>query len=134
MRLLLLMLIFVSGSKLLAMDPPAEKILSISVSENGLITSGADTIPLDKLAMDIKNRLFKSWLGGKNYTRITLSLGAGLSDAVTSPVLQEIKEGQRLALVAVCLEKYRKRFEDLDAKEQDKLRKKSPVLFQTDYT
>ena len=128
------MLVFAGGSHVLAIDPPAEKLLSISVSENGLISSGAETIPLDKLAMDIKNRLFKSWLSGKNYTRITFSHSAGLSEAVTGPVLQEIKEGQRLALIAVCLEKYKKRFEDLDAKEQDKLRKKSPVLFQTEYT
>jgi hypothetical protein len=134
MRFLFLMLVFVGGSHVLAIDTPAEKLLSISVTENGLIKSGADTIPLDKLAMDIKNRLFKSWLSGKNYTRITLSYSPGLRDAVTGPVLQEIKEGQRLALIAVCLEKYRKRFDDLDAKEQDKLRKKTPVLFQTEYT
>ena len=53
--------------------------------------------------------------------------------AVFFPTDKEIKEGQKKALVSVCLQKYKKTFDSLDEKKQEKLKKQFPVLFQTDF-
>jgi hypothetical protein len=115
--------------------PGGEKILEIHLSPEGLISSGSETIPQDKLAQYIRDRLFKSWQGnGKIYTRIKLDGGEQLSQVSREGIIQEIKEGQRLALVAFCLEMYRTEFENLDVKKQEKFRRKFPVLFQETYS
>jgi len=48
-------------------------------------------------------------------------------------VLKEIQEGQRRALTELCLLKYKNRFENIEQRKQEKLKKQFPVLFQTDY-
>jgi len=45
-----------------------------------------------------------------------------------------VHEGQLAALNAICLEKFKNRYDDLDSKKKEKLKKQYPVLFQTEYS
>jgi hypothetical protein len=112
-----------------------EKILEINITPAGAIMSGNETIAADRLARYIKDRLFKSWLAnGKIYTKIKLTGIEQANDITKEIVLREIKDGQREALLTMCLESYRTTFENLDPKKQEKMKRKYPVLFQTDYS
>jgi len=113
----------------------AEKILIITLDEVGTIAVNNDPVGSDQLANYIQERLFKSFLGtGLMHSRIKLEkANANVPDIIAEVVIKEIKEGQKKALISVCLQKYKKTFDSLDEKKQDKLKKQFPVLFQTDF-
>ena len=113
----------------------AEKILLITLRETGLITVGNDRVGSDELARYIQERLFKSYMGtGLMHHKIKLvKTDSHIPDLVTDAVINEIKEGQKRALTELCLQKHRKLYENLSSKQQEKLKKQFPVLFQTSY-
>jgi hypothetical protein len=135
MRLIFLFLFIIpvfAGSARTISD--AEKILDLQITASGIIHSGADTIAQDKLADWVKNRLFKSWVGnGKIYTKIKFSGADKVNPIISEAIIKEIREGQRLALIAFSLELYRTNFENLDPKKQEKFKNKYPVLFQESF-
>lgn len=114
---------------------PAQKILLVEVDEIGIITVNRDTVGSDLLSRYIQERLFKSYMGtGEMHSKIKFSkANDNVPDIVVQVVLKEIQEGQRRALTELCLLKYKNRFEHIEQKKQDKLKKQFPVLFQTDY-
>ena len=112
-----------------------EKILLVTLDEVGTIAVNNDPVGSDQLALYIQERLFKSFLGtGEMHSRIKLEkASSNVPDIVVEAITKEIKEGQHKALISVCLQKYKKTFDSLDAKKQEKLKKQFPVLFQTDF-
>lgn len=114
---------------------PADKILLVEVDEIGIITVNRDTVGSDLLSRYIQERLFKSYMGtGRMHSKIKFSkTNDNVPEIVIQVVLKEIKEGQRRALTELCLLKYKNRYENIEQKKQDKLKKLFPVLFQTDY-
>jgi hypothetical protein len=112
-----------------------EKILLVTVDEIGSIEVNKDPVGSDILAIYIQERLFKSYMGtGDMHDRIKLEkAGNNVPDLIREAVVKEIKEGQKKALTSLCLLKYKKLFDDLDKKKQEKLLKQFPVLFQTDF-
>lgn len=116
-------------------DIRAEKILLITLQETGLIAVGNDMVGSDELARYIQERLFKSYMGtGLMHHKIKLvKTNPHIPDLVTDAVINEIKEGQKRALTELCLQKHRKLYENLSSKQQQKLKKHFPVLFQTSY-
>lgn len=124
----------ISADKIETVDV-AEKILLITVNETGIIKVNGDPVGSDFLASYIQERLFKSYLGtGKMHSGIKLvKFNNQVPDMVTEVVTNEIKEGQRKALVQVCLLRYNKLFNSLETKKKEKMQKLFPVLFQTDY-
>jgi hypothetical protein len=112
-----------------------EKVILVIVDESGTIAVGRDTISSDDLAKYIQERLFKSYMGtGKMYDKILFSRASNnVPEEVTEVVLNEIKEGQRRALRELCTQKYKILFENITKKQQAKLKKQFPVLFQTDF-
>jgi hypothetical protein len=99
-----------------------------------MITVGRDTIGSDDLALYIRERLFKSYTGtGKMYDGIRFVKEGDPQAAVTEVVLKEIANGQKKALIELCIEKYKRVFEDISTRQQEKIRKNFPVLFQTNY-
>ena len=112
-----------------------EKILLITVDETGSIAVNNDPVGSDNLASYIQERLFKSYMGtGEMHSRIKLEkINNNVPDLVTEAVVKEIKDGQKKALISVCLLKYKKLFDNLDKKKQEKLVKQFPVLFQTTF-
>lgn len=110
-----------------------EKIILIRVDEIGMITDGMDTISTDELSTYISTRLFKSFTGtGKMYESIKVERinGGPLLD-VMDLILKEVYAGQKKALADLCLHKYKQGFDSLSAKQQEKVRKQFPVLFQS---
>ena len=134
-RIVFLFVFSVTNLKASPILLPAEKILQVTVDESGTISVGRDTIGSDELARYIQERLFKSYMGtGQMHDKIKfLKANEAVPDMVIQVVLKEIQEGQQKALTQVCLQKYNNRFENVDKKKQDKLRKQFPVLFQRDY-
>jgi hypothetical protein len=114
---------------------PPEKTLHIKVNESGVISVGRDTLLADDLARYLQHRLFKSYTGtGEMQDKIKLEkISNDVPDMVIEVVIKEIQEGQRKALTELCLLRYKKLFENIEQRKQDKLRKQFPVLFQTDY-
>jgi len=47
-----------------------------------------------------------------------------------SAAMDAIKSAQQKALTEVCLEKHKKRFDDLNENQRNKIKKQFPVLFQ----
>lgn len=113
----------------------SEKVILIFVDETGTISVGRDTIGSDELARYIQERLFKSYMGtGKMYDKIIFAKTSGnVPKEVIEVVLNEIREGQRRALRELCTQKYKILFENTTKKQQEKLKKQFPVLFQTDF-
>lgn len=114
---------------------PAEKILLVQIDDIGIISVNRDTVSSDILARYIQERLFKSYLGtGKMHSRIQLQkMNDNVPDMVTEVIVNEIKEGQKKALTEVSLQKYRRTFDSLEKRQQEKLKKQFPVLFQENF-
>ena len=128
-----IMLLF-AGKKANASTPLANKIITVKVNTAGIISVGRDTISSDDLALYIRERLFKSYTGtGKMYDGIKLIKDGEPESIVFEIVRKEIVNGQKKALNELCLEKYKRLFEDISSRQQDKLKKNFPVLFQTTY-
>ncbi len=114
---------------------PAEKILLVQIDDIGIISVNRDTISSDILARYIQERLFKSYLGtGKMHSRIKLEkMNENVPEMVTEVIVNEIKQGQKKALTEVSLQKYRRTYDGLEKKQQEKLKKLFPVLFQENF-
>lgn len=113
---------------------PHEKILTVKLNSSGIISVGRDTIVADELARYIQERLFKSYSGtGKMFDTIKLLQDGEPDTGIKEKVIKEIAAGQKRALNELCLEKHKQLFDDIRKGQQEKLRKKFPVLFQTNY-
>ena len=113
----------------------AEKILFLKVTEKGTVSSGRDSVYKENIAGYIQERLFNSYIStGKMYTRIKIEkINTAVPDLIVQVVTKEIQEGQKRALKDLCLDKYKKLYDNIDKKNQDKVQKQFPVLFQKDY-
>ena len=115
-------------------NPSAQKVITIKVNQSGIISAGRDTISSDDLANYIRERLFKSYTGtGNMYDAIKLIKDGEPQALVFEVILKEIANGQKKALTQLCLEKHKKLFENISSRQQAKLKKNFPVLFQTTY-
>ena len=115
--------------------PLPEKVISITINENGFAISGRDTLPLVELAEEIHLRLWKSYLGtGKMPDRIVVKyLGTGVVSH-KGETEKAIKEGQQKALQELCVQKHKKRYEDISDNQKSKVKKQYPVLFQENFS
>ncbi len=105
--------------------------ISITVEPGGRVFMGPDTIYVADLAADLQERLWKSWLStSKMYERIEITFRGEVLMGIKSATLDAIKEAQNKTLIAVCLQKYKQVYEKLSAKQQLKVKKQFPVLFQ----
>jgi len=115
---------------------PEQRVLYITINQAGRITvGGGDTIDVSDVAKQVKDALFKSSLGNRKYYKISISqLGGNISLSALKGLSEKVSEGQLMALNAICLEKFKRLYSDLDQKKQEKLKKQYPVLFLTDYS
>jgi hypothetical protein len=111
-----------------------EKSITIIVNEKGNALIGRDTLPMDQLAAELQKRLWKSYLGtGKMYKAIHLQFTGEVLMGVRSSAMDAIKQAQKNALIEICLQLHKKLFEDLSSRQQKKIQKQFPVLFQSTY-
>ncbi len=138
MRLLLILSSFISVMAF-ARSPEiknaAFKVIHIRINDAGMISDGLDTLSIDDLALYIRERLFKNYSGtGKMYDKIKIDKhGENVSPIVIDIVVKEIKAGQKAALAELCLHKYKKGYDELASKQQEKVKKQFPVLFQMEF-
>lgn len=119
-------------------SPPAasiqQKIITITATPSGSVYIGRDTLAIEDLAKELQTRLWKSYLGtGKMQDSIHLLFSGEVLMGTRGAVMDAIQEGQQLALKDICLQHYKTLFEELNEKQQAKLKKSFPVLFQTAY-
>ena len=111
-----------------------QKIITISVNEKGWVMIGRDTLTIDQIPDELQKRLWKSYLGtGKMYDAIHLEFIDQPPAVIQKSAREAIKEAQRKALIDISLQKHEKKFEDLSSRQQQKIKKHFPVLFQTSY-
>lgn len=111
-----------------------QKIITVTVNEQGSVFIGKDTLTLEQLTDELQKRLWKSYMGtDKMYDAIHLEFKGEVRENIIASVKKAILEAQQKALTDICLQKYKKLFEDLSSNQQEKIRKQFPVLFQKDY-
>lgn len=134
MRLLLLSVAIFSCISLKAEKEISEKVLIVSIDEFSIIKVGRDTVSLEFLSRYIQERLFKSYMGtGHMYEKIRFERMEQVAEVVVESIAKEIGDGQQKALIQLCVHRFRKKFEDLDSRKQEKLKKQFPVLFQENF-
>jgi hypothetical protein len=134
-RYLLLAIIFFTNHDLEAKVNPQkifpEKIITIIVNESGTIFMGVDTLGINELGDVLQDRLFKSY-SGTSKMPASIKLQSATTDLRNS-VITEIKKVQQNALSDICLHLHKKKYDGLTAKQQGKIKRKFPVLFQTNF-
>ena len=111
-----------------------QKILTVTVNQKGIITLGRDIIKAGQLAQALQERLFSSYKGtDRMHDRIVYIRYNNVADSIHKSVVQEIRSGQQRALNNYCIDRYRKRFDELDEKRKQQVMDDLPVLFQTEY-
>jgi hypothetical protein len=95
---------------------------------------GVDTLELNELAGVLQDRLFKSYSGtGKMPSSIKLEFSGAVAAHLRSSVTTEIKKAQENALSDLSLHLHKKKYDGLTSKQQEKIKRKFPVLFQSDF-
>lgn len=132
--LMVLILATVSISFFSAGALHAQKIVSIHADAKGQVTIDRIMLQGADLAKEVQQRLWRSYMSnGKMVSSISLHFDEGVTEEVRNEVLFAIKTGQEKTLTVLSLHKYKKRFEDIGASKQDKIKKHFPVLFQRNY-
>jgi hypothetical protein len=124
------------AAKAAFLPAPSEikKGLTIVVSEKGYALLGKDTFEVDQMALELTKRLWKSYTGtGKMYAAIHVQYNGQVNDMDKGLVLKEIQTAQKNALTEVCLQTHKKLFDDLSDRQQRKIQRQFPVLFQTSF-
>jgi biopolymer transport protein ExbD len=111
-----------------------KKVIVVTVDKKGYVFIGKDTLTTIELSDELQKRLWKSYMGtDKMYDAIHLEFNGEVPMNIKESVKNAIHEGQKKALTDICLQKHEKRFEDLNSRQQGKIRKQFPVLFQQEY-
>ena len=132
--LFLFLLAIVCWQPLLATNPVEKsptRTITITIDADGFAYIGRDTINIDKLAAELQQRLWKSWLGtGKMFDSIRIIFSGEVLMGVRGSALDAIKEGQDRALKEICIQQYKRTYERLTSSQRRKVKKQFPVLFQ----
>ncbi len=111
-----------------------QKIITVSVNEKGWVMIGRDTLTIDQLTDELQKRLWKGYLGtGEMFHAIHLEFSGQPSISIQKSARDAIKEAQRKALIDISVQKHDRRFENLSHRQQRKIQKQFPVLFQNNY-
>jgi hypothetical protein len=111
-----------------------EKVINVVVNEEGFAYIGRDTLPIKEVSEEIHLRLWKGYLGTGNMPSQILVKYLGNGQALHQEAIEKaVKEAQQKTLQKYCVQKHKKRFEDISSNQQQKIKKHFPVLFQTSY-
>lgn len=114
--------------------PFPEKIIRIKVDERGYAYIGRDTLTIIEITEEIHIRLWKSYLGTSKMPGLILVNYTGNAAAINQVATDKaLKEAQQKTLQEFCVHKYKKRFEEISGKQQKKIKKQFPVLFQQNF-
>lgn len=112
-----------------------QNIIVVTVDVKGKATIGKDTFDMDGLTQELQQRFWKSYLGtDKMQDKVRLEYTGNVSSTYRKNAIAAIKKAQQGALVDLCLQLHKKKYEDLSAKQQQKIKTKYPILFQQNFT
>lgn len=112
-----------------------QKTIEIAVDAKGKAMIGKDSFDMEGLSHELQQRFWKSYLGtGKMQDRVQLKFIGNVPTTFRNDALAAIKKAQQDALIDLCLQLHKKKFEDLSPKQQQKIKTKYPILFQQNFT
>ncbi len=112
-----------------------DRPIVITVTEKGMAITGRDTLTIIELTDELRTRLWKSYLGtGKMPPRIQVIYDEKVPSSIKEEIEKAVREGQAKALTEICLQKHKKRFDEISSSQQKKIKKRFPVLFQQKYS
>jgi len=114
-------------------DPFQQKTLIINVDVKGQVSIDRIKIETEDLPRELQQRLWRSFVGnGKMPQAIKLQFESELPPESTKTIFEAVKQGQQRTLNILSLHKYKNKFENINSRKQDKIKKQFPVLFQDD--
>jgi len=112
-----------------------QNTIVVTVDAKGKAMIGKDSFDMEGLSHELQQRFWKSYLGtGKMQQAVKLEFIGKVPSTFRNDAVAAIKKGQQDALVDLCLQLHKKRFEDLSARQQEKIKTKYPILFQQNFT
>lgn len=114
-------------------NPFQQKTLIINVDVKGQVSIDRIKIETEDLPRELQQRLWRSFVGnGKMPQAIKLQFENELPPESTKTIFGAVKQGQQRTLNILSLHKYKNKFENINNRKQDKIKKQFPVLFQED--
>ena len=108
-----------------------QEVILISVHSDNTALIGKDTFDMEGLTHELQQRFWKSYLGtGKIPIELKVHYDKTPTVAEQKTITDAIKKAQQNALTELCLQLHKKIFDDLSERQQDKIKKRFPVLFQ----
>ncbi|HWC53294.1 MAG TPA: hypothetical protein VG676_06910 [Chitinophagaceae bacterium] len=108
-----------------------QEIILISVHSQNEVMIGKDTFDMEGLTHELQQRFWKSYLGtGKIPIKLKVQYATTPTDIEQKTIINAIKKAQQNALTELCLQLHKKTFDELSARQQDKIKKQYPILFQ----
>lgn len=111
--------------------PAYHEIILVTVQSENEAVIGKDTFDMEGLTHEIQERFWRNYLGtGK----ISIELKVNYTPTATAnkerDVTVAIKKGLQNVLTDLCLQLHKKTFDELSERQQDKIKKQFPALFQ----
>ena len=108
-----------------------QEIILISVHSQNEAIIGKDTFDMEDLSHELQQRFWKSYLGtGKIPIKLKVQYDATPTAFEQNAIIDAIKKAQQNALTELCLQLHKKTFDELSERQQDKIKRQYPVLFQ----
>ncbi len=116
-------------------QPPLQKTITIHLSGNGdIFIDGVKLRADQELTTELQSRLWRSYVGnGLMPQSIHLETEPGIGAAAINAAHDAIVKTQTLVRDRLAVDKYKQAYKDISTRKQEKIKKKFPVLFQTDF-
>ena len=116
-------------------QPPLQKTITIHLSGNGdIFIDGVKLRADQELTSELQSRLWRSYVGnGLMPQSIHLETEPGIGTATINTAREAIVKTQTLVRDRLAVDKYKQAYKDISTRKQEKIQKKFPVLFQTDF-
>lgn len=111
--------------------PYSHEFILISVQSENEAVIGKDTFDMEGLTHEIQERFWRNYLGtGKISIQLKVDYNTTPTAGEEKTVTTAIKKGLQNALTELCLQLHKKTFDELTQRQQDKIKKHFPALFQ----
>lgn len=124
-----------TGTKSATHPAPLQKTITIHLSINGdTFIDGVKLRADQELTSELQSRLWRSYVGnGLMPQSIHLETEPGIGAAAINTAREAIVKTQTMVRDRLAVDKYKQAYKDISTRKQEKIQKKFPVLFQTDF-
>ena len=116
-------------------EAPLQKTITIHLADSGdTFIDGVKLRADQDLTTELQSRLWRSYIGnGLMPQSIHVETESGVPETIVTNTRNSILKTQTLLHDRLAVEKYKQVYKDISARKQEKMKKKFPVLFQTDF-